>query len=87
VTLSKLEFQLRRSEAARHVAPSSYGHYLRRYAPIAFEFVTTGSQQSRTRDSTRVYCVPEEELGDTIMAGIEEDAMADDVDAPKQFYE
>jgi hypothetical protein len=86
VTLSKVEFQLRRSEAARHVAPSSYGHYLRCYAPIAFEFVTTGSQLSRARDSARVNCIPEEELGDTIMAGIEEDAMADVVDAQKQFF-
>jgi hypothetical protein len=55
-------------------------------APIAFEFVTTGSQLSRARDSSRVNCIPEEELGDTIMIYIEEDAKADDVDAQKQFY-
>jgi hypothetical protein len=46
----------------------------------------TGSQLSRARDSTRVTCIPEVELGDTIMAGIEENAMADDVDAQIQFY-
>jgi hypothetical protein len=69
----------------RQVAATTFAK-LRRYAPIAFEFVTTGSQLSRARDSTRVQCIPEEELGDTIMAGVEEDAMADDVDAQKQFY-
>jgi hypothetical protein len=46
-------------------------------------------QLSRARNSSRVKCIlypnPEEELGDTIMAGIEEDAMAKDVEAQKQF--
>jgi hypothetical protein len=69
-----------------HVVLSSYGHYLRRCAPIAFKCVTTGSQLSRARDSPSVNCIPKEELGDTMMGGIEEDAMADDVDAQKQFY-
>jgi hypothetical protein len=56
-----------------------------RYAPIAFEFVTIGSQLSRVRDNSRVNCISEMELGDTIMAGIKEDAVANDVDAQKQF--
>jgi hypothetical protein len=56
------------------------------YAPIAFEFVTTGLQLSRTRDSSRVNCIAEEKLDDTIMISIEEDTKADDVDAQKQFY-
>jgi hypothetical protein len=80
VTLSKHEFQLRCSEAAWHVAATTFG------ATRLFEFVTTGSQLSRARDSSRVNCIPEEELGDTIMAGLEEAAMADDVDAQKLFY-
>jgi hypothetical protein len=41
---------------------------------------------SLARDSSRVNCIPEEELSDAIMAGIEEDTMADDVDAENQFY-
>jgi hypothetical protein len=47
--------------------------------------VTTGSQLSRARDSSGVNCIADEELGDTIMVSIEEDAKADDVDAQKQF--
>jgi hypothetical protein len=53
--------------------------------PIALAFVMAGPQLRMARDSITIHCIPEEELGDTIMAGIEEDAMADDVDDQNQF--
>jgi hypothetical protein len=46
-----------------------------------------GPQLSRARDSISIQSIPEEELGDTIMAGIEEDAMADNVDDQIHFFE
>jgi hypothetical protein len=49
--------------------------------------VTAGPHVRRARDSISIHCFPAEELGDTIMAGIEEDDMAVDVVDQKQFYE
>jgi hypothetical protein len=53
---------------------------------IAFEFVKAGLQLYRAGDIIRINCIPEEELGDAIMAGSEEDAMTDDVDDQIQFF-